>query len=81
MVAMKWSRKTPAQAGWWWSLFRPHGKSRETAVVIIHVTRNSHKKLRVGNQSLESFCSYSAQYGERFWAGPLEPPFPSEIED
>ena len=50
-------------------------------MVIIHVTRNSHKKLRVGNQSIEAFCSYSAQYGERLWAGPLEPPFPSEVED
>jgi hypothetical protein len=78
---MKWTHKLPTQAGWWWSLFRPHGKGREVAVVIIHITRNNHKKLRVGNQSLESFCSYSAQYGERLWAGPLEPPFPSQTED
>ena len=78
---MKWSRKTPTQAGWFWSLFRPRGKGRDVAVVIIHITRNSHKKLRVGNQSLEAFCNYSAQYGERLWAGPLEPPYPSEVED
>ena len=78
---MKWTRKTPDRAGWWWSMFRPRGKGREVAVVIIHITRNSHKKLRVGSQSLDGFCSYSAQYGERFWAGPLEPPYPSEVED
>jgi len=78
---MKWTHRLPTQAGWWWSLFRPRGKGRDVAVVIIHITRNSHKKLRVGGQSLEAFCNYSNQYGERLWAGPLEPPFPSEVED
>ena len=78
---MKWTHKTPDRAGWFWSLFRPRGKGRDVAVVIIHITRNSHKKLRVGGQSLEAFCNYSAQHGERLWAGPLEPPYPSEVED
>ncbi|MCR5256897.1 MAG: hypothetical protein K6E40_01905 [Desulfovibrio sp.] len=74
---MKWTRKLPTQAGWWWSMFIPYGRKKETAVVILHITRNGSKKLRVGAQSLESLC----QYGERLWAGPLEPPHPREVED
>lgn len=74
---MKWMHKTPDRAGWWWSKFTPYGKKREVAIVVLHVTRNGSKKLRVGTQSLESM----SQYGERLWAGPIEPPRASEIED
>ena len=74
---MKWTHKTPDRAGWFWSRFIPYGKKREIATVILHVTRNGAKKLRCNGQSLESL----SQYGERLWAGPIEPPNANEIED
>jgi len=74
---MKWTHKLPAQAGWFWSKFIPFGKKRETAIVVVRVVRNGSKKLRVNGQSLESM----SQYGERLWAGPIEPPNASEVED
>ena len=74
---MKWTHRLPTQAGWWWSRFIPTGRKKDTATVILHVTRNGSKKIRVGTQSLESLC----QYGERLWAGPIEPPHASDIED
>lgn len=74
---MKWTRKLPTQAGWWWSKFIPYGKKREMAIVVVRVIRNGSKKLRVNGQSLEALC----QHGERLWAGPLEPPLPSQTED
>jgi len=74
---MKWTHKLPTQAGWFWSRFIPQGKHCEAVTVILHITRTRHKKLRVNGQSLESLCLY----GERLWAGPITPPFPSEIED
>jgi hypothetical protein len=74
---MKWTHKLPTQAGWYWSKFIPFGKKRETAIVVLRVVRNGAKKLRVNGQSLESMC----QYGERLWAGPLEPPNASAVED
>ena len=74
---MRWTHKLPTQAGWWWSRFIPYGKKREIATVILHVTRNGAKKLRVNGQSLESL----SQYGERLWAGPIEPPNASDVED
>jgi len=74
---MKWTHKLPTQAGWYWSKFIPFGKKRETATMILHVTRNGSKKLRVNGQTLESM----SQHGERLWAGPLEPPNASAVED
>ena len=74
---MKWTHKTPTQAGWYWSKFIPYGKKREAAIVVLRVVRNGSKKLRVNGQSLETMC----QYGERLWAGPIEPPNASEVED
>ena len=77
MWLMKWTHKLPTQAGWFWSRFIPYGKKRETAIVVVRVVRNGSKKLRVNGQSLESM----SQYGERLWAGPIEPPNANEIED
>lgn len=74
---MKWTHKLPVQAGWYWSKFIPFGKKRETAIVVLRITRNGSKKLKVGTQSLEQLC----MYGERLWAGPLEPPNASAVED
>ena len=74
---MKWTHKLPVQAGWYWSKFIPYGKKREAAIVVLHVIRNGSKKLRVNGQILESM----SQYGERLWAGPIEPPNASEVED
>ena len=74
---MKWTHKLPTQAGWYWSKFIPFGKKREAAIVVLRVVRNGAKKLRVNGQTLESMC----QYGERLWAGPLEPPNASAVED
>ena len=37
---MKWTHKLPTQAGWYWSRFIPTGRKKETATVILHVTRN-----------------------------------------
>lgn len=76
-MELKWTRKLPTQAGWWWSKFIPFGKKREAATVVLRITRNGSKKLRVGTQSLEELC----RYGERLWAGPLIPPNATDIEE
>lgn len=55
----------------------PFGRKKETAIVVLHVIRNGSNRLRVNGQSLETMC----EFGERLWAGPLEPPHASEIED
>ena len=74
---MKWTHRVPDKAGWFWSKFIPYGKKRETAIVVLRVVRNGSKNLRVNGQSLESMN----QYGERLWAGPLEPPHAGAVED
>ena len=45
--------------------------------MILRVVRNGAKKLRVNGLSLEAM----GQYGERLWAGPLEPPNATDIEE
>ena len=74
---MKWTHRLPTQAGWYWSRFIPYGRKKETATMILHVVRNGAKKLRVNGRTLESL----GQYGERLWAGPLEPPNATDIEE
>lgn len=77
-MELKWTRKLPTQAGWYWSKFLPPGERHTAAITIVHLVKNKKNgRIKCGQYALEEL----AKYGERQWAGPLVPPNATWIEE
>ena len=77
-MGQKWTRRLPTQAGWYWSKFIPPDNRRTASITIVHLVKGRHSgRLKCGSYTVEEL----AQYGDRLWCGPLEPPHAREIEE